>query len=189
MPRRPCGHHCQPASQGFGVDRRGKSPWTSLLLPGSSPNHDRTGTPANIITTASIAGLILAAEPCLFGNQACFGSYVGSVWAKLKDLVDHVKVSIVPGLCADKPSSSDDYRPERFAKGDDPHYQSEAYKQGLLALEKSIVTGTPIDPVGPRLFKAMEEGQKYIITHSEYMDAVKKRHAEIEADAKREKSL
>lgn len=84
---------------------------------------------------------------------------------------------------------SDDYRPERFAKGDDPHYQSEAYKQGLLALEKSIVTGTPIDPVGPRLFKAMEEGQKYIITHSEYMDAVKKRHAEIEADAKREKSL
>ncbi|MFY9370660.1 MAG: SDR family NAD(P)-dependent oxidoreductase [bacterium] len=151
------------------------------------------GTPANIITTASIAGLIpgFGRNPAYSATKHASVAMSESVWAKLKDLkVDHVKVSIYcPGFVQTNLHHSDDYRPERFAKGDDPHYQSEAYKQGLLALEKSIVTGTPIDPVGPRLFKAMEEGQKYIITHSEYMDAVKKRHAEIEADAKREKSL
>ena len=151
------------------------------------------GTPANIITTASIAGIIpgFGKNPAYSAAKHASVALSESVWAKLRDMkADNVKVSIYcPGFVQTNLHNSDDYRPERFAKGDDPHYQREAYQEGLANLEKCIVTGTPIDSVGPRLFKAMEEGQKYIITHPQYLDVIKKRHAEIEADAKREKSL
>ena len=147
------------------------------------------GTPANIVTTASIAGLIpgFGKNPAYSASKHASVALSESVLAKLKELeATNVKVSIYcPGFVQTNLHNSDDYRPARFAKGDDPHYQTEEYQKGLLGLKDNIVTGTSIDPVGPRLFKAMEEGQKYIITHTEYMDAVKARHAEIEEDANR----
>lgn len=150
----------------------------------------KQGTPANIITTSSIAGLIpgFGKNPAYSASKHASVALSESVCAKLKDInVTNVKVSIYcPGFVQTNLHHSDEYRPVRFAKGQDPHFQSDAYQKGLLGLENSIVTGTSIDPVGPRLFKAMEEGQKYIITHTNYMEAVKARHAAIEADAKRE---
>lgn len=149
----------------------------------------KQGTPANVITTASIAGLLpgLGKNPAYSATKHAAVALSESVLAKLKELEANVKVSIYcPGFVQTNLHNSDEYRPDRFAKGDDPHFQSEAYLKELERLENNIVTGTPIDPVGARLFKAMEEGQKYIITHTKHMDAVKARHAEIEADTKRE---
>jgi NAD(P)-dependent dehydrogenase (short-subunit alcohol dehydrogenase family) len=149
----------------------------------------KQGTPANVITTASIAGLLpgLGKNPAYSATKHAAVALSESVLAKLKELEANVKVSIYcPGFVQTNLHKSDDYRPDRFAKGEDPHFQTETYLKELERLENNIVTGTPIDPVGARLFKAMEEGQKYIITHTKHMDAVKARHAEIEADAKRE---
>jgi len=150
----------------------------------------KQGTPANIITTASIAGLIpgFGNNPAYSASKHASVALSESVCAKLKDMeVTNVNVSIYcPGFVQTNLHHSDEYRPARFAKGDDPNYQSETYQNGLLGLENNIITGTSIDPIGSRLFKAMEEGQKYIITHIDHMDAVKARHAAIEADANRE---
>lgn len=150
----------------------------------------KQGNPANIITTASIAGLIpgFGRNPAYSATKHASVALSESVLAKLKDLENtNVKVSIYcPGFVQTNLYKSDEYRPAPFAKGEDSHYQTEIYQQGLLELEKSIVNGTSIDPIGPRLFKAMEEGQKYIVTHIDHMVAVKGRHAEIEADANRE---
>lgn len=64
--------------------------------------------------------------------------------------------------------------------GDDPYYQSDYYQEQVKELEYDITTGTPIDPVGKRLFKAMAEGQLYVLTHPKHIKQFAARHRKIE---------
>lgn len=70
--------------------------------------------------------------------------------------------------------------PSVSSRGDDPYYQSEYYTALRKSLDTVILTGTPLDPVAKRLFKALEEGQKYILTHEKHYVQFEARHAAIE---------
>lgn len=51
------------------------------------------------------------------------------------------------------------HRPERFTDTSDPFYTSEVNKMLNRFLSISIQTGMPIDEIGFRLFKAIEDNQ------------------------------
>lgn len=151
------------------------------------------GTPANIVTTASVAGMLpgIGRNCGYFASKNAAVALTESVMTRVKDMgVANVKISLYcPGYVQTNLHHCDDYRPERFAMGDDPYYKSEYYQKCQKAMENLILTGEPIDTVGDRLFKAMAEGQKYILPHPKYMQKVKTRHAGIENDAKLEATI
>lgn len=153
----------------------------------------KQGTPANIVSTASIAGIIpgFAKVPSYSATKHAAVGLGESVISRLKDMeVANVKVSLYcPGFVQTELHYSDNYRPARFAQGDDPYYQSEYYKTRRAGLDTCILTGTELAPVAKRLFKAMEEGQKYILTHEKHQPQIVARHAAIESDNEREKGI
>ena len=97
--------------------------------------------------------------------------------------VTNIKVGVFcPGFIQTQLHHSDDYRPERFKQGDDPYYQSEYYAARRKGLDMCILTGTELDSVAKRLFLALEEGQKYILTHEKHYVQFEARHAALEKE-------
>ena len=47
----------------------------------------------------------------------------------------------------------------------------------------------PLEHIGARLFKAIEDNQMYIVTHTETIPYIESRHRKIEEDAKRELTI
>ncbi|MCI6573728.1 MAG: SDR family NAD(P)-dependent oxidoreductase [Actinomycetaceae bacterium] len=145
----------------------------------------KQGTPANIMSTASIAGIIpgFAKVPTYAATKHALVALVESAVSYLKDhKVDNVKMSVYcPGFVQTNLHHSDEYRPERFAMGDDPYYTSDYYQGASRDLEHLIVTGTELAPVAKRLFKALEEGQLYVLTHPKHRKQFAARHRAIEA--------
>lgn len=150
----------------------------------------RQGTPAKILTTASIAGILpgFGLNPAYSATKHGAVALTESVIMKLKDLgYDFIQVGVyAPGFVQTDLHHSYDHRPARFVVADDPYYQSDEYKARLKGTERSIVTGIPLEGVGERLFKGLDGGQKYILTHEQYIEPIKARHAEIERDMKNE---
>lgn len=151
-------------------------------------------TKANIITTASIAGLI----PGFGLNPSYSASKHGSVAVtecvkQFLELagIDYIKVAVFcPAFIQTNLHHSESYRPERFAIANDPeHYESQDYKASQKRLEFNITTGIPIDNVAKRLFASMEGDATYIITHPENLDVVKARHKRIEDACRAELTL
>ncbi|MCI5775052.1 MAG: SDR family NAD(P)-dependent oxidoreductase [Aerococcus sp.] len=151
-------------------------------------------TQANVITTASIAGLI----PGFGFNPTYSSSKHGSVAVSeaIKNSlelqnIDYIKIQLFcPAFIQTNLHHSESYRPERFSIDNAPeHYQTEGYKESQKRLEHNITTGIPIDGISERLFQAMEADETYIITHPENLPYVEARHREIEADCKRELTL
>jgi len=144
----------------------------------------KQGTPANILSTASIAGIIpgFARVPSYSATKHGAVALTESVAARLRDMgVTNIKVGVYcPGFVQTELHHSDDYRPARFAQGDDPYYQSEYYAARRKGLDMCILTGTELAPVAKRLFLALEEGQKYVLTHEKHYVQFEARHANIE---------
>lgn len=152
----------------------------------------KQGTPAKILTTASIAGLVpgFGINPAYSATKHGTVALSESVSMKLKDLgYNFIQVSVyAPGFVQTDLHHSYDHKPARFVVPDDPYYNSTEYAARLKGTEHSIVTGIPLDGVGERLFKGIDGGQKYILTHPQYLPKLQNRHAEIENDIKREKT-
>lgn len=144
----------------------------------------KQGTPANILSTASIAGIIpgFARVPSYSATKHGAVALTESVASRLKDMgIEHIKVGVYcPGFVQTQLHYSDDYRPARYAQGDDPYYQSEYYLARRKGLDTCILTGTELEPVAKRLFLALEEGQKYVLTHDKHYVQFEARHAAIE---------
>ncbi|MDD7466010.1 MAG: SDR family NAD(P)-dependent oxidoreductase [Actinomycetaceae bacterium] len=144
----------------------------------------KQGTPANIMSTASIAGIIpgFAKVPTYAATKHALVALVeAAAWYLKEHKIDTIKMSVFcPGFVQTELHHSDDYRPERFAMGDDPYYTSDYYLGATKDLEHLIVTGTELDPIAPRLFKAMEEGQLYVLTHPKHRSQFAARHRKIE---------
>lgn len=142
------------------------------------------GTPANILSTASVAGIIpgFARVPSYSATKHGAVALTEAVASRLKDMeITNIKVGVYcPGFVQTQLHYSDDYRPARFAQGDDPYYKSEYYLERRKGLDLCILTGTELDPVAKRLFLAMEEGQKYVLTHDKHYGQFEARHAAIE---------
>ena len=90
----------------------------------------------------------------------------------LKDLgLDYIKVGLFcPGYVQTELYHTYQRRPACYIAPDDPYYKSEYYLTCLKGTENHIMAGIPLDGFGERLFKGMDEGTKYILTHEQYME-------------------
>jgi len=145
-------------------------------------------TPAKILATASLAGCIssFGKNPAYFASKHGAVALTESVIMNLKDLgLDYIKVGLFcPGYVQTELYHTYQRRPACYIAPDDPYYKSEYYLTCLKGTENHIMAGIPLDGFGERLFKGMDEGTKYILTHEQYMPNIKERHAAIENDAK-----
>ena len=73
-----------------------------------------------------------------------------------------------PGFVRTSFDHADEYRPPRYAHGDDPYYQSDVFAKGKAAAQFVISTGYPIEGFGARVFDAIEKDEFYVVTHREY---------------------
>ena len=83
----------------------------------------------------------------------------------------------------------ENHRPARFWDASDPFYNSEEYLTAREAFHKNIASGMPLKKIGKRLFKAIEDNQMYIVTHTQTIPYIESRHRAIEEDAKKELEL
>ena len=81
------------------------------------------------------------------------------------------------------------HRPARFWDDADPFYSSQEYLSAREAFHQNIAGGMPLEHIGARLFKAIEDNQMYIVTHTETIPYIESRHRKIEEDAKRELTI
>ena len=149
-------------------------------------------TPAHLMCTASIAGLRagMAVNPPYFCSKHAAVSVVESVKAQVEASGDDIGVSVFcPMYVATDIGNCEDHRPARFWDETDPFYQSEEYLTAREVFRKNIAGGMPLEGIGKRLFKAVEDNQMYIVSHPETIPYVEARHRAIEADAKKELSL
>ena len=142
-------------------------------------------TPCHIMITSSIAGLRagMGSNPAYFASKHASMSVAESVKDYVDQSGDDIGVAVFcPMYVHTWLDHCEEVRPERFKNPDEPFYKSENYKIGRETFKKNIESGIPLDIVGPRLFKAIEEGQMYISTHTATIPYVKARHEAIEKD-------
>lgn len=122
---------------------------------------ERQGTSCRIVNVASLAGLVtLGNMSAYFATKHFSVALSESVFYDLQASRSNIGMSV---FCTSFVQTDlhhyECHRPDRFYMPDDPYYQSEAYKNVLKMAEEVITTGTPIDPVGPFLFDAIEKGK------------------------------
>ena len=86
--------------------------------------------------------------------------------------------------------NSEDHRPADYSVPCDPFYATDSYWDYRKLFDKNI-TQVGMNPafVGPRLFRAIEDNQMYIVPHMHTHASIRARHARIEADLERDEAL
>lgn len=157
------------------------------------PIMEKQGTPAYFLFTASIAGLIsgLRINTSYLASKhaaVCIAEGVRD-YVKAKELDIGVSV-FCPEYIHTDIHNSERHRPEKYSVPDDPFYQSENHLSYKDLFAKNITEkGMNMAFVGPRLFRAMEDGQMYIAPHLHTHESIKARHRAIEADLEKEAAL
>lgn len=149
-------------------------------------------TPAHLMCTASIAGLRagMAVNPPYFCSKHAAVCVAESVRAQVEASGDDIGVSVFcPMYVATDIAECEKHRPARFRDDGDPFYRSEEYVNAREVFRKNVAGGMPLEGIGRRLFKAVEENQMYIVSHPETIPYIEARHRAIEKDARRELSL
>lgn len=153
------------------------------------PIMEAQKTPAHLMCTASIAGLRagMAVNLPYFCSKHAAVSVAESVKAEVESIGDNIGVSVFcPMYVATDIDNCENHRPARFWDASDPFYQSEEYLTARETFQKNIAAGMPQEKIGKRLFKAIEDNQMYIVTHTETIPYIESRHRAIEEDAKKE---
>lgn len=156
------------------------------------PIMERQGTPAHFMCTASVAGLRggMAVNPPYFCSKHGAVSIAESVKAQVETDGSDIGVSVFcPMYVATDIANSECHRPARFSEPDDPYYSSEEYVTARNTFAKNIAGGMDAAIIGPRLFKAIEENQMYIVSHTATIPYIEQRHHAIEEDARYELTL
>ena len=156
------------------------------------PIMEAQKTPAHLMCTASIAGLRagMAINPPYFCSKHAAVSVAESVKAEVESSGSDIGVSVFcPMYVATDIDNCENHRPARFWDASDPFYNSEEYLTAREAFHKNIATGMPLKKIGKRLFKAIEDNQMYIVTHTQTIPYIESRHRAIEEDAKKELEL
>ncbi|MDO7977805.1 SDR family NAD(P)-dependent oxidoreductase [Oceanotoga sp. DSM 15011] len=131
----------------------------------------KQGTPAHIVNTASVAGLLSSpGMPTYHMTKFANVGLSESVNYQLRAINSNIKMSVYcPGFIQTDLNHCDKRRPKRFEiDKNDPYYTSQTYKDGLKRADHVINTGIPIDSVGMSVFQAIEDEQFYILTHPQY---------------------
>lgn len=129
------------------------------------------GTPCQILNVCSVAGLLTTrGMPAYYASKHAAVALSECMAYELEEKgIDNISISIFcPGFIQTTLDKSETRRPARYQAPDDPFYQSEAFKRSLAICKDVIETGKPIDGVGEYVFKAMENGDFYILYHPEH---------------------
>jgi len=135
------------------------------------PLMTKQNTPAHIINTASVAGLLSSpGMPTYHMTKFANVGLSESVNYQLQAAGSKIKMSVFcPGFIQTDLHHCDERRPERFRIDEsNPYYSSQTYKDGLERAEHVIVTGIPIEGIGKKVFEAIENEKFYILTHPQY---------------------
>jgi NAD(P)-dependent dehydrogenase (short-subunit alcohol dehydrogenase family) len=132
------------------------------------------GNDCHIVNVASVAGVLTSPGlSCYHMSKHASVALSESVYYDLQAAGATIGMSVYcPGFVQTDLHHYERHRPERFAQGDDPYYQSEPYKRVMARSEHVIKTGIPIDSAGMSVFIAIEENQFYILTHPQYFPII-----------------
>ncbi len=157
------------------------------------PIMRKQGTEAHFMFTSSLAGLqpgIQVQSAYIASKQACV-SLAESVRDYAETFAPYIGVTVFcPEYVNTTIYDSELRRPERFCKPADPFYASDDYVSYRKRFEENIKTkGFNPRFIGPRLFRAIEEGQMYVNPHLHTHQMIRDRHARIMEDLLKDEEL
>ncbi len=145
------------------------------------PIMKKQGTPCHILNVASLAGLLtMGSMPAYFATKHFAVALSESVYYDLQEEKANIKMSVFcPSFVQTDLNNYNRHRPERYKAPDDPYYSSDyaAYIQSIA--DKVITTGTPLEPVGPFVFDALEKETFYIQLHPNTKPMIRHRMRDI----------
>ena len=133
------------------------------------------GTHCNIMNTCSVAGLITSTGmAAYYTTKSAAVALSECIEYEMQEAGADIHLSVFcPGFVRTHFDHADEYRPARYAHGDDPFYQSEMFEKGKQSAAFVIGTGYPLEGFGEKVFEAVENDQFYIVTHREYDEHIK----------------
>ncbi len=131
------------------------------------PIMDKQKTPCYILNVTSLAGLLTMDDmPPYYSTKHFATSLAEAVYYDIQKKGMNIKMSVFcPSYVHTDLHNCMRHRPPQYTIPDDPFLKSEAYIREQKQAEKVITTGTPLDPVGPFVFDAIENGHFYIQLH------------------------
>ena len=140
------------------------------------PIMRKQGTHCNIMNTCSVAGLITSTGmAAYYTTKNAAVALSECIEYEMQETGSDIHLGVFcPGFVRTSFDHADEYRPPRYAHGDDPYYQSETFEKGKAAAAFVIGTGYPIEGFGARVFDAIEKDEFYVVTHREYDEHILK---------------
>lgn len=134
------------------------------------PQMEKQGTHCQIVNVCSIAGLITSpSSPACFSSKHAAVALSEVVYKQLRDKGDKIDVSVFcPGFVQTEMWQTDRHRPERFAVTDESYYHDEDYQKNLAVSKYVLDNGAPLEETIDSVFKMLEEGKFYLLTHDRY---------------------
>ena len=147
----------------------------------------------HFLFTASIAGLhpgfrYQSAYMAAKHASLCLAE---SVRNYADNVMPHIGVSVFcPEYVCTAIHDSEKRRVKKFTKPGDPFYATDNYLDYIAQFRSNILNkGANPRFVGPRLFRAMEDNQMYVVPHMHTHDKIVERHRMIEADLEKDKQI
>ena len=131
------------------------------------PIMDAQKSPCYILNVTSLAGLLTMDEmPAYYSTKHFATSLAEAVYYDIQKKKMSIKMSVFcPSYVQTDLHNCMRHRPEQYSVPNDPFLKSEPYLRELDKAREVITAGTPLDPVGPYVFDAIEEGRFYIELH------------------------
>lgn len=136
----------------------------------------KQGTHCNIVNVCSAAGTFTTKTAAAY-QASKFGALAlaETVHYDLLDAKADIHMTVYcPGFIQTNLDHSEEYKPDQY-KSDDPYYAGPYFAAMQGACKSLIATGRPIAESGPLVFKAIEEDQFYVITHTQYDEQIQLR--------------
>lgn len=139
------------------------------------------GGECHIVNVASLAALTtMPGMPAYFATKHFALALSESVYYDLRQEGSSIGLScFCPGFIKTDLHHCERHRPKRYQAPDDPYYASAHFAEGQKRAEYEIMNGTELDPVGPYVFRAIEEERFYIEIHPETKTMIKHRNRDI----------
>ena len=139
------------------------------------------GTPCHILNVCSLAGLLtMGSMPAYFSSKHFAVALSESVYYDLQEEHANIKMSVFcPSFVQTDLNHYYRHRPARYTDNTDPYYASDYARHIQDIADRVITTGTPLDPVGPFVFDALEKDKFYIELHPGTKPMIKHRLRDI----------
>ena len=131
------------------------------------PIMDKQKTPCYILNVTSLAGLLTMDEmPAYYSTKHFATSLAEATYYDIQKKGMNIRMSVFcPSYVQTDLHHTMRHRPPQYTIPNDPFIGSAPYERELKQAEYVITNGTPLDPIGPYVFQAIEEGRFYIQPH------------------------